>query len=707
MQHMQAVRYDSFKSWFLGLREWLFNRMEPAQRSRRVPEPEFRKLTSEIEEALKHHGASWDDLAHKWAVYWGRDVSHTVAAKPTPSESEIGADVARICDVARRCSGEPVAPIHRLLTLYFGELSPRSDGSAPLVSTEVRQAIPEELLELHQLVSEVLASSPAVRSLREDLWINVVSKALGCDAACAPVEGHKQETQAPLAKKPESQPSSPPAWTWRPPDPSLPAHRPGEWTTSPDGVSAAEELQDGWRLLSASVRGRGHKHDALFCDDSGRFLRVGPWYVLLASDGAGSAKFSRIGSQLACDAAAYRLERELLKCDLSCIELSEPDLKAIQDSPGSDLRLSGVIEALQLAFSDVNAAIGDWVADRNQPAPDISSERAYVDSVMRGTGSEASRRVPEASPETPLLVLHSDLHCTLLACLVASLSFRRTDGTRSKITLAVTCAIGDGMIVGFRKSDLPHPTLMLMAPDTGQFAGQTQFVNDKTAEPDAIRARIHATFLGAPEDLVAVIAMSDGVADDYYDGQSGMERLYCDLVMNGLLRCDPPDDEVVRARSAAEETLRARSEKATSRLSKIDDEFALPVQPAEEFRKKRLQITLAEQASERTLRSLVKHERALEPPTEAAQPKSVAIKYASDYLGALGMKPSELLANPALLRAIAECEPTPVAESVEVVDPNESCRSAAEQLRRWMDAYIVKGSFDDRTMVVLDAGNVA
>jgi hypothetical protein len=263
------------------------------------------------------------------------------------------------------------------------------------------------------------------------------------------------------------------------------------------------------------------------------------------------------------------------------------------------------------------------------------------------------------------------------------------------------------MIVAFRRSGLPHPTLMLMAPDTGQFAGQTQFLTDRTAEPESVRTRIHATFLGAIEDLVAVIAMSDGVADDYYDGQSGMERLYCDLVMNGLLRCDPSGDDVVRARSAAEDALRARSERASSRISGLDGEFPPPVQPADDFRKKQLQKALAEQSAESTLSSLVKYETSLGPLPESAQPTSVAIKYASVYLGALELKPGELLANPALLRAIAECEPSSVAEPVVATDPNPSCRATADRLRRWMDAYIVKGSFDDRTMVVLDVGAVA
>jgi hypothetical protein len=709
VQQTQADLHSSFKQWFRNLRQSLVERRDASQSAQASSESAMPESASVMEEVLKRRGTSWEDLAREWAVYWGRDLPATRAAADALSVHAHSADLGRICDVARRCGGEPVAPVQRLLVRYFDECSARRVGSASLALPEIRKPIPEELLELHRLMVEVLVMSPApaLRLLRDDLWINVVSKALGCSAASAPVGVHKQETQAMLPTKPESRPPSAPAWTWRPPDPSLPAHRPGEWTSSPDGVSAGEVLDGGWRFVSASVRGRGHKQDALFCDDSGRFLRVGRWHVLLTSDGAGSAKLSRVGSQEACDAAAYRLQRELLKCDLSGLELSEPDLKAIQESPGTDARLSGVIAALQQAFGDANDAIGNWVANRNHADPDLSAERAYIDSVMRGTDSEARRRATGAGPESPLLVLESDLHCTLLACLVASVPFRRTDGTKSTIILSVTCAIGDGMIVAFRKAGLPHPTLMLMAPDTGQFAGQTQFLTDKTAEPESVRSRVHATFLGAKEDLVAVVAMSDGVADDYYDGQSGMERLYCDLAMNGLLRCDPCDDDVVRARSAAEDALRARSERAASRILGLDGEFPPPIQPADDFRKKQLQKALAEQSDETTLSSLVKREYLLGPLPESAQPTSVAIKYASVYLGALDIKPSKLLADPALLRAIAECDPCSVAEPVEAADPNPSCRATADRLRRWMDAYIVKGSFDDRTMVVLDAGAVA
>jgi hypothetical protein len=707
VQQTQADLHFHFKNWFSSLRLRLIGRYDETTRDQLSLAPRFDEAARVVEETLKSRGVSWESLALDWAAHWGRDRTADLAASLSPAEAGVARDLSRVRDVAQRGGGEPSEPIRQLLLLYFREIWSAGSGSGRGAIPDVRRAMPESLLDLHLFMVHLLERSPTCRSLRDDLWDNVMSKAFGCEGVEQVDGGSRQDPRPTRSTRLDLRPASSPAWTWRSPDPSLPSHRQGEWANSPDGISAGEDLGDGWRFISASVRGRGHKQDALFCDDSGRFLRVGAWHVLLASDGAGSAKFSRVGSQLACDAAAHRFERELLKCDVSGLELSEADLKPIQDSRGSDARLSGVISAIQQAFGDAQASIADWVAKRNHADPDISAERSYIDRVTRGTEAEVRRRDPGASQDAPLLILDSDLHCTLLACLVASVPFRRADGTTSAIVLAVTCAIGDGMIVAFRQSGLPHPALMLMAPDTGQFAGQTQFLTERTAQPESVSARVHVSFLGAREDLVAVIAMSDGVADDYYDGLVGMERLYCDLVMNELLRCDAPSGDVDQARAAAEEALRARAANAASRLSDLASEFPSPLQPADEFRKKQLQKSLVEQSAQRTLADLVRQETLLARLPDGAQPTSVAVKYAAIYLEALAMKPSELLAKPAWLRAIAQCDPSSVTIPLHAPDRSSSCRQAADGLRRWMDAYIVKGSFDDRTMVVLDAGAMA
>jgi hypothetical protein len=70
------------------------------------------------------------------------------------------------------------------------------------------------------------------------------------------------------------------------------------------------EVQLGpFRLVAASRRGRSHANKSEFRDDDyalGHAPETG-WLVVVVADGAGSAKFSRRGSQIACDVAKNRL----------------------------------------------------------------------------------------------------------------------------------------------------------------------------------------------------------------------------------------------------------------------------------------------------------------------------------------------------------------------------------------------------------------
>jgi hypothetical protein len=64
-----------------------------------------------------------------------------------------------------------------------------------------------------------------------------------------------------------------------------------------------------WTVAAASVKGRGHEQTGLPCQDSSA-VEVSPngrWVALVASDGAGTAKFAEIGSQLVVRAFVKRL----------------------------------------------------------------------------------------------------------------------------------------------------------------------------------------------------------------------------------------------------------------------------------------------------------------------------------------------------------------------------------------------------------------
>lgn len=72
-----------------------------------------------------------------------------------------------------------------------------------------------------------------------------------------------------------------------------------------------------WTIAAASVRGRGHEQTGTPCQDSSAAVvsANGKWVALVASDGAGTAKFSDQGSQLVADEVARSLIRLSEECD--------------------------------------------------------------------------------------------------------------------------------------------------------------------------------------------------------------------------------------------------------------------------------------------------------------------------------------------------------------------------------------------------------
>jgi len=435
-----------------------------------------------------------------------------------------------------------------------------------------------------------------------------------------------------------------PEWTWSPPSPTLPAPRAGLWGSNVDCVSSVRTLDQGV-LIGAAVRGRGHKLDALYCDDSFDYLDVGQWRVVMVSDGAGSAAFSRVGSQIACDAVRQVLERELPGADLSSHTIAQNDLNDIRTSPERDRVLGHAAKALEQAFDRAYSDICDWVSEQNAPHNDESAIRRWVDKQFRGTDKEAARLV-RGNPQAPLRVLEKDCNCTLLVAAYGVVGLQKNDGPATEIALSLSCAVGDGMMVVLRShSEKSHCVIPLMSPDAGEFAGQTQFVDARTTAAESVAARTRLNFLGNPADVVAIAAMTDGVADDYYEGKAGMERLYCDLLLNGILPTSGGPD------------------------------VASLIEGPE------------------SIMAAVRHEPVFEDRAAGTESRTRCVKYSKHYLGYKKMESAELLGKPDLLHILAHAEPHTAA------NPNcFSAHEAAERLRDWLDTYVVSGSFDDRSL---------
>ena len=76
---------------------------------------------------------------------------------------------------------------------------------------------------------------------------------------------------------------------------------------TPHKISDNLMAPDGWHNAAASVRGKLHAHRALWREDAFAFgsaeNAAGSWSIVIVSDGAGSAPLSRVGANVACQAA--------------------------------------------------------------------------------------------------------------------------------------------------------------------------------------------------------------------------------------------------------------------------------------------------------------------------------------------------------------------------------------------------------------------
>lgn len=206
-------------------------------------------------------------------------------------------------------------------------------------------------------------------------------------------------------------------------------------------------------------------------------------------------------------------------------------------------------------------------------------------------------------------------------------------------SLVFSCSIGDGMIAAIDKNGVSR---LLMTPDSGQFSGEVTFLARKEAQPDRLRNRTFV-FFGT---IRALMLMSDGVADDYFPNDPGMSRLYGDLVLNQIITIKGIQDSDVTT--------------ALQKTKLIGQD----------------ELTRAE------FHSIV------ETLTDK-NPVTVRLRSTTSYSEKLDVPLADVIASPALLVAGSQGEPM--------------CDETLpeEKLRVWLDSYQVRGSFDDRTMVVL------
>ncbi|MGQ0698678.1 MAG: protein phosphatase 2C domain-containing protein [Panacagrimonas sp.] len=260
-------------------------------------------------------------------------------------------------------------------------------------------------------------------------------------------------------------------WNKLEPDQELPFRKPHQ---------RCQELPvAGLRVVAASVRGRSHAHSGSFREDD-YFLgqdRSGGWTIVAVSDGAGSAKLSRRGSQLACEESSRSLHESIAQLDAELEKLLPEAAAEKAEEPATWKRLRG-------AFC-----------------------------VPLGTAAFAASTAIKAQAQA-LGCDEKDFSATLLLAAV------RPHGPGFFVA---TFWIGDGAVAVF---DPERPSAELLGDaDGGEYSGQTRFLlsaefGSKDEFWNRIGRRVRCAW--APKGSILAL-MSDGVSDPKFGTDNALK----------------------------------------------------------------------------------------------------------------------------------------------------------------------------------------
>jgi hypothetical protein len=358
---------------------------------------------------------------------------------------------------------------------------------------------------------------------------------------------------------------------------------------------------EGMPIVAARVRGKKHKHEGTHCDDWVEAATAGKWTIMAVADGAGSCRFSRVGAKAAC-----RNSVAVLKEALGALELETLEPTDWARDPATN-RFKG--EKLNIAAEAIHKAM-----------------RTSYDELNKAT---EARKTPDYDMVLSRPIEPRDLSCTLLLTVHVPVMIGG-----KKYDWVMGCQIGDGMIAAVSKSG----TLTLLAtPDTGAFSGETEFITSRNKlESSALWGRTQAV----PTDLRALMAMTDGVADDYFPNDPGMLTLFGDLCLNGVIVFPEAEGEATGQTGVAE-----------SAFSSLSERMVAP-----------------DEAMDVRVYSMAAYAKAV------GKPVSVILK-----------ERHELLTAGAGISYAGQQA------------------SSARRLETWLDSYQVRGSFDDRALAVMYA----
>ncbi len=231
-------------------------------------------------------------------------------------------------------------------------------------------------------------------------------------------------------------------------------------------------------IVAASQRGRSHAHEGNPRDDHFRveYFEDCGWYVMAVADGAGSAKYSRKGSWLACDTSV-----EHCKSYFS-------DEKSLHDFEEYITTYNGE------ANDEYRKLLGDSIHQLIGNAAFKSYKAIEAEAVSKG--------VPIKNYATTLL---------LAVCKKFDFGW-----------FVASFWVGDGAMCIYDKERKYFK--LLGTPDEGEFAGQTRFLTMPEIFRDATSFYGRLKF-SIEQDFTALMLMTDGVSDPMFETDANLNKI--------------------------------------------------------------------------------------------------------------------------------------------------------------------------------------
>jgi serine/threonine protein phosphatase PrpC len=227
-------------------------------------------------------------------------------------------------------------------------------------------------------------------------------------------------------------------------------------------------------MVAASVRGRSHAQEGKARDDDFglKYLDDLKWYILTVADGAGSAKASRKGSEIACKT---------------------------------------VVDVCETLIREKNKEFEQYIKLYNTGKTEENRKKIgdTLYAILGNAVFKAVKNIEEEARATNKAL--KDFSTTLIVTICKKFKFG---------WFIADFWVGDGGIGIFHKE--PHFLKVMGESDGGEFAGQTRFLTmPEITQPAELYRRLRFEIV---EDFTAVILMSDGVTDPKFETDANLLR---------------------------------------------------------------------------------------------------------------------------------------------------------------------------------------